>query len=227
MEVANGLMGTGIPMAVLPGGTGNVMSVELRIPQDLASAAALVASPESQISSIDVGRYEDQHFLLRVYVGFDAQRVNMATREMRDRYGKAAYAITVLKALPKSNIVRYYLTLDGKQVEVEAFTCMLENAGSLGMGEFSLSPDVSIHDGLLDIFCMHSFDFGSVKSAASSITGKRYDSGQFHHWRAKEITIDCDPPQPVIGDGEDWGQTPITVKVLPGAIGIITPAISR
>ncbi|MFC2055457.1 diacylglycerol/lipid kinase family protein [Chloroflexota bacterium] len=200
------------------------MSVELNIPQDLAGAAALAASPESQVSSIDVGLYEENHFLLRVYIGFDAQRVNLATREMRDRFGKAAYAITVLKALPQSETVRYFLTLDGIQVEVEAFTCMLENAGSLGMGEFSLAPDVSIQDGLLDIFCMHSFDFGSMKSAASSIAGKRYDSDQFHHWRAKEITIDCDPPQPVIGDGEDWGQTPITVKVLPGAIDIITPA---
>jgi diacylglycerol kinase family enzyme len=36
--------------------------------------------------------------------------------------------------------------------------------------------------------------------------------------------IASDPPQPVVGDGEKWGETPVTIKVLPGAIGVITPA---
>ena len=224
MEVANGLMGTDIPMAVFPGGTGNVMSIELNIPQDLASAAALVVSEESQTSPVDVGQFKENYFLLRVYVGFDAQRVNLATRDMRDRYGKAAYIIAGMKALPESKTVRYHFTLDGEVVEVEGFTCMVENAGSLGVGDFSLAPDVSINDGLLDVFCLHSFDFKAMKSASASITGKPYDADAFHHWRAKEITVDCDPPQSVIGDGENWGKTPITIRNLPGALDIITPA---
>ena len=39
-----------------------------------------------------------------------------------------------------------------------------------------------------------------------------------------EVTIASDPPQPIVGDGEKWGETPVTIKVLPGAIGVIAPA---
>lgn len=49
MGVANGLMGTGVPLAVLPGGTGNVFSLELDIPQDLEQAARVVVSEDSRV----------------------------------------------------------------------------------------------------------------------------------------------------------------------------------
>ena len=205
MEVANGLVDSETPMAVFPGGTGNVMSVELNIPQNLAEAAQLAISEDSLITPVDVGKYKDIHFLLRVYIGFDAQRINIATREMRDRFGKAAYVISALKALPESNSVHYKFTLDGESVEMEGVTCMVENAGSLGVGDYSMAPDVSIRDGLLDVFCLKALDIRGLKTAVESIAGKGYDSERFQHWRAKEISIECDLPQPVIGDGQDWG----------------------
>ena len=49
MEVVNGLMGTGVPLGILPGGTGNVLSNELYIPQTLADAAAVIVDEGSQI----------------------------------------------------------------------------------------------------------------------------------------------------------------------------------
>jgi diacylglycerol kinase family enzyme len=49
------------------------------------------------------------------------------------------------------------------------------------------------------------------------------DSDAFHHWQAREITIDSDPPQNVIGDGELWGETPISAKVLPQAVRFVVP----
>ena len=45
----------------------------------------------------------------------------------------------------------------------------------------------------------------------------------FQHWRAKEITIQSDPPQPIQGDGEVWGSTPISIKVLPNAMQVLVP----
>jgi diacylglycerol kinase family enzyme len=49
------------------------------------------------------------------------------------------------------------------------------------------------------------------------------DADAFHHWQAREITIDSDPSQSVIGDGELWGETPISIKVLPQAVKFVTP----
>ena len=41
------------------------------------------------------------------------------------------------------------------------------------------------------------------------------------YWR--EISIHTDPPTVVQGDGETWGETPVTAKVLPGLLPILTP----
>jgi diacylglycerol kinase family enzyme len=102
MEVVNGLMGTNVPMGILPGGTGNVLSIEL------AGAAQVLISEDSSVRQIDVGKCdaasweESRYFLLRVASGFDAQRINMASRELRDKYGRMAYFIGALQAVPES-----------------------------------------------------------------------------------------------------------------------------
>jgi YegS/Rv2252/BmrU family lipid kinase len=230
MEVVNGLMGTGVPLGILPGGTGNVLSIEVGIPQSLSEAAGLIVSEESIIRQVDVGRCgendqgDPRYFLLRVATGFDAQRINMTSREMRDKYGKLAYFIAALKAIPESKAVRYTFTLDGEQVETEGFTCLVENAGNMGLQGVSLAPDISISDGLLDVICLNDLDFASLSSTVKSITNQPLEGENFQHWRAAEMTIDSDPPQPVVGDGEKWGNTPVTITVLPGSISVITPA---
>ena len=223
MEVVNGLIGSGVPLGILPGGTGNVLSIEVDIPQTSEEAAQLLVSDEARIQHVDVGQSGQTYFLLRAFVGFDAQRVQLATREMRDRCGKAAYIVAALKAIPESKDLRYQLTLDGKEVECEGFTCIVENAGNMCVKGLSLAPDVSISDGLLDVIVIRGLDPKSLASAVASIADRPLDPDSFRHWQAKEITIATDPPQAVIGDGEAWGETPISMKVLPGAVRVITP----
>jgi YegS/Rv2252/BmrU family lipid kinase len=223
MEVANGLVGTKAALGVVPGGTGNVLSIELDIPQASDEAAQLLVSPDSQTQKVDVGRSGEKVFLLRAYVGFDAQRIELTTREMRDRYGRMAYLIAALKAIPEAKAIRYRLTLDNEDVECEGFTCIVQNAGNMGVPGLSLVPDVSISDGLLDMVVIHGLDPLSLASALGSIADTPLDPNRFHHWQAREITIATDSPQAVIGDGEAWGETPITMKVLPGAVRVIGP----
>jgi diacylglycerol kinase family enzyme len=67
----------------------------------------------------------------------------------------------------------------------------------------------------------------SLASALGSIADKPLDPDKFHHWQAREITIATDPPQAVIGDGEAWGDTPITMKVLPSAMRVVAPGGTR
>jgi diacylglycerol kinase (ATP) len=224
MEVANGLIGSDIPLAILPGGTGNVLSTELGIPGDLADAAHLIADKNNRSRKVDMGQCNDRNFLLRAAMGFDAQRINLTSRELRDQYGKLAYFIAALKAVPESRTVRYRFTLDGEEIETEGFTCLIANAGSLGLPGLSLAPDISISDGLLDIFCLRNLDLASLSALAKSVADQPLNPEHLGHWQVQEAAIVSDPPQPVVGDGEDWGETPVTIKVLPGAVRVIVPA---
>src|SRR3712207_2296246 len=83
MEVASGLVGTTCPLAIFPGGTANVMSLELGISSDLAEASAMVCSDQCAVVPIDMGQLGDeQFFILRVGTGLEADMVEGADREL-------------------------------------------------------------------------------------------------------------------------------------------------
>ena len=65
MEVARGVMGSDVPLAILPGGTANLMSVELGVPKDLQQAAEIAANENNPVKGVDVGKMGDTLFLLR------------------------------------------------------------------------------------------------------------------------------------------------------------------
>ena len=218
MEVVNGVMGTGVPMAVLPGGTGNIFSIELGIPTDLADAVQLIVSEESQVQEIDVGKCGDNLFLLRVGAGFYAKRINMTSRELRDQYGKLSYVIAAIQAATENEHLTYRFTVDGEVYEERGYSCMIQNAGNMGKKGVMLAPGISITDGLLDAILFRTLDISSL-----SKTDEPIDPSAIGHWRGKEISIEVDPPQPVVGDGETWGDTPISATVLPKAVSVITP----
>jgi diacylglycerol kinase family enzyme len=132
--------------------------------------------------------------------------------------------IAALKAIPESTSIRYHLTLDDTDVECEGFTCIVQNAGNMGVGGLSLVPNVSISDGLLDVIVIRGLDPLSLASALGSIADTPLDPNGLQHWQTKKITIATDAPQAVIGDGESWGETPITIEVLPSAVRVISPS---
>jgi diacylglycerol kinase (ATP) len=155
MEVARGLLGSQTPLVILPGGTANLMSVELGIPKDLEKAAKVAADPDSRVQQVDMGQFGETYFMLRVGLGFAARKVRIADREMKNKYGLMAYSIGALKALQQSQPARYRLTLDGRQEECEGLTCLVDNAGNMGVAGFKAARDVSVSDGLLDVILVH------------------------------------------------------------------------
>lgn len=224
MEVVNGLIGSDVTLGILPGGTGNVLSLELQIPQTLKEAAELVSAAEPTIRRLDVGKCGSKHFLLRLSTGFNARQIRMTTRELRDQYGRLAYLIATLRALPSAEPVRFRFTLDSEQRDFEGMTCIVANAGSVGISGLSLAPDIRIDDGMLDVLAIRDFDLGALSSLAASIAALPPEATELNHWQAREITIDSDPVQPVVADGEDIGETPVTVEAVPQAVPVIVPA---
>lgn len=223
MEVAHGVKGTSVPMAILPGGTANLVSVELGIPKDLQKAIELIASEDSQVRKVDMGKIGDEYFLLRVGMGIAAEKVRIADREMKDRFGLAAYTIAGVQAIIGSEVARYKLTLDGQKIESEGVTCIIDNAGNMGVSDIKPARDVDMSDGLLDVILVHDLGAKAVTSAVSSIAGRSPDPTKVQHWQARHITIETDPPINVQVDGEMRGQTPITVEVIPAVVGVLTP----
>ncbi|MGW8249965.1 MAG: diacylglycerol/lipid kinase family protein [Anaerolineales bacterium] len=157
MEVAMALRSSQTPLAILPGGTANLMAVELGIPRDLENAAQIAVKADSELHQVDMGRVgDDRYFMLRVGVGFSARKVEYADRALKDRFGILAYTIAGMKALTDQNKAIYQLILDGKEVEVDGLACLVENAGNMGVAGITPVQGISVSDGKLDVIVVRS-----------------------------------------------------------------------
>lgn len=220
MEIANGLVGTGIPMAILPGGTGNSMAHALNVPSKLQPAAELISQSHTT-RAIDLAQIEDHYFMLRANTGTEEK--HKATREEKDRYGNLAYVIEGVRLLRGLKPVNYNLTIDGEHIEVEGLSCIIFNAGSIGQYG-TLNASIQVDDGLLDVLIINTSLESTLALANFALDIDGTQAG-LHQWQGREITVRADPPQPLWVDGELFGETPFTIKVVPNAVNILVPEV--
>ena len=113
MEVADGLRGTGIPMLILPGGTANVMAIELGIALNLDQSLALLVDPTRTVRIVDMGQIDQEPFLLRVGIGYEAEATAATARSEKKKAGRVAYWKNALRKLRGIRPAKYKITIDG------------------------------------------------------------------------------------------------------------------
>lgn len=222
LDAACGLVGTDVPLMILPGGTANVISVELGVPRQLKGALALLAEGASRLRSVDMGR-TGEHYFFHLGMGLEGKMIKGATRTEKDKSGLFAYISAALKNVRSLPPVTYRLTLDGKQVKVEGVNLMITNFGSLGVAGLSLSKAIDMSDGLMDVLVIHKVDFKSVVEAAAGALTNGEVGQPLSQWQVREITVIADPPQTMTRDGEVHEADEVHAEVVPHAIRVVVP----
>src|SRR5215207_1738055 len=227
MEVASALRGTSTPMAIFPGGTANVMSVELGIPNDdIEAAIDFIATGSYTTRLIDMGRVNDRLFLLRIGIGLEADMMKSADQEIKKQYGMLAYAFSALNEMRNLTPTYYRVRVDGELHEAEGVSCMIANFGNVAIGGLILSKKIDISDSLLDVLIFQSADLAAmitVTAAVMSPTAEATDSPQLEHYQGREIVVESNPPQTISIDGEVIEPTTLTASILPGAVNVVVP----
>ena len=227
MEVASALRGTSIPMAIFPGGTANVMSVELGIPIiDVEASIDFIGKGSYTTRLIDMGKVNDRLFLLRIGIGLEADVMKSADQEVKNRYGMLAYAFSALNEMRNLTPTHYQVRVDGELHEVEGVSCMIANSGNVAIGGLTLSKKIDISDGLLDVVIFRTVDVAAlltVTAAVMSPNAEATDSPQLKHYQGREIVVNSDPPQTISIDGEVIEPVTLTASILPEAVKVIVP----
>ena len=217
-EIANGLVGTGVTMGVLPGGTGNGFCHEMGLPDKLRPALELLATSR-KVKNVDIVAFKDEYFIQRLYVGIEPEE--QTSREKKDKYGTLAYAITVKERLKTKKDIHYHITIDDEVIETPASKVYVVNASQSGTG-ISVTGDLSTSDdGLLEVFVLDQANLKTISAAADRMLNLHTQTAKKFFWRGKEVTIETEPDQPVWTDGEYQGRTPVSMKVLPGGLSIV------
>ena len=219
-EIANGIIGSEAIMGVLPGGTGNGFANEMGTPDKLRPALELLCT-DHKVRHVDVVQMEDGYFIQRLYVGIEPEQ--QTSRESKDKYGTFAYAIDSYHRARDVKEVNYQVTIDGESFEFMAAKIYVVNAAKAGTG-ISITGNISkVDDGLVDIFLLSSKDLKTLSGAVDRMLHLNTKNARESMRQGKEIFIDTDPDQPVWTDGEYTSRTPVSLKVIPGALPVIVP----
>lgn len=219
-ELANAVIGTTTPMAVLPGGTGNGFARELGIPKELRPAVELICAG-GRVRRIDVARIGEQYFIQRMYAGVEPEQ--QTSRQMKDRLGLFAYAIQVPKQLHKAATTRFRVTIDGKVIEEDGVKLYVVNSGMMGKG-VRIAHQFSVDDGYLDVFVLGRDALSVMAAEARILNIADTPFSRLKCWRGKSILVEAKPAKTIWTDGELYGETPATVEVVPGGLAVLAPA---
>jgi len=222
-EVVDGMALSGIPLGIIPAGTGNVVAQELGIPLNFDKACQMLAST-SAVKEVDAIQVGEQFFILAVGTGIDAQVMESVSRERKRRYGPAAYAWSTMKVILGMQPRRFTIIADGKPFQMRAAVVLLSNVATLTR-PLRWGPNIKPDDGRIDINIIrgkHMLDY--MLTAYDVLPGGPRRTAHIRRLHASEsVMVYADEPLRVQGDGDLIGQTPLEAKVVPGAVKVLVP----
>ena len=161
-SVAQGLLGSSIPMGVVPLGTGNLLARNLDIPLDAVDRALFVAM-SGRTRSIDLGEVtytdgqglsHDDVFLVMLGAGMDADMIAGTDDQLKARVGWLAYVGAFANTLLRGHRIKVEYSIDDDpQTYAKARTLLVANCGML-QGGMVLLPAAEIDDGMLDVMAL-------------------------------------------------------------------------
>jgi diacylglycerol kinase (ATP) len=226
--IADGLAHTGIPLGLVPAGTGNLLARNLDLPLEEADAIEIALDTQQRpidLVKITVDDRAPEHFAVMAGIGVDAMIMDETNEDLKDKVGSAAYFVAAGKALGRLP-VRMTVQLDGNRpVRRHAMVCVIGNVGTL-RGNLTLIPGASPDDGLLDLYIASPHQLRHwVKLALRLITRRPKKDDQVDQRTGKNVRIIIDGKDNYQLDGDVVGEsTTLFAEIQPGALTICVPA---
>jgi diacylglycerol kinase (ATP) len=229
---ANVTAKTGVPLGIVPAGTGNDMARALGIPHSNTDAAiaVLVEALSRPAAEIDAGliTHVDESgvekttwFACMISAGFDALANERANRMRRPR-GASRYIIALVIELAKLKPIRYRLVLDGVEMVTDAALVSVGNGVSLG-GGMKVTPDAMLDDGLFDVLVVQPMSRTAFMRIFPRVfKGTHVSDHRVAVHRAASVVIESEGIA-AYADGERLGRLPIAIELVPAALLVLAP----
>ena len=228
MQAVEGMQGADVALGLVPGGTGNLLAGNLRIPRSPDSAAAMIAGGERR--AIDVVRLETSEgtrfFAVGAGTGYDADMMAQTTAEQKRRWGVGAYIGFVLRTAHRIHPAPATITVDGSANRYDAASVLVANCPEILTPFLKLGAEVAFDDGVLDVIVLEARGLPGVALAVWNLLLLR-ETSRVQRIRGREVRVETAEPQVVQADGDICGTTPFTATVIEGGLTVMAPAPQR
>lgn len=247
--VAEGLQGSGVPIALLPSGTGNLLARNLNLTLDRLEDSVSVAFTGVD-RKIDLGIAEIEHpdgsrtsrvFLVMAGIGLDAAMIANTDPALKKRVGWLAYVQGIARSLRGTNNLRVRFKLDDEAAHtLRVNTLVIGNCGTL-TGNILLLPEAAVDDGVFDVVALRPdgllgwlqigvkvfWENGVLRrsSVGRKILGLTHEVRTLHYMKGKRIVVRPESPQQFEMDGDSFGAvTAVRARVDHLALSLRIPA---
>ncbi len=219
-EIASGLVGSEVALALYPIGAGNDLARALGYPRSRRDLAAFLASARRR--RIDVGEANGRVFVNAAGVGIDghvAERVIASSRVVGQTLG---YVVGALVSIATYRPRPMRVTLDGASFEGPHLIVVAANGTHFGSG-MHVAPGAEMDDGLFDIVIGGDLGrWASLVALAKLYRGTHVDGRRVLAFRSRALDVELDQPEPMEADGEAVRAAALRVRMRPGALWVLS-----
>ncbi|QIK63753.1 diacylglycerol kinase [Leucobacter viscericola] len=241
--VAEALRGTGVPLTIVPQGTGNLLARNLGVPLTKVSEAVQAAfsgvNRKIDLGILTIVREDDSEsdhvFLVLAGMGLDARAISATRSTLKRRVGWLAYVDAGVRTILTDKPLQIHFSVDGSEVKpLSVYTVMIGNCG-LMPGGVLLIPDAKLDDGRLDVVALKPLGAFSWLRIWNKIgwengvlrktkTGRKiidlvHDTRNVSYVQATNYALSVTKPEPIQLDGDDFGLAlAVNGRVDPGSL---------
>ena len=222
-ETASGLAGSAVPLAILPGGTSNVLVRELSIPLDLEDATALIFDGVPRRVRLLLAN--QRPFLLWAGAGLDARIMGRMLPLLKRWFGRAGIFVTVATEFFRYEFPRLEVTVDGARHEATfAVVCHARHYA----GNWIIAPEASLDSDEMEVLLFSGrsrWRFFSLFRHIQLGRSGHLTRGFAKIVRGRSATIRSleNYPLEVQVDGDCVLETPVTCRAAEDTVSILVP----
>ncbi len=227
-EVAGKLVNTGIPFGVIARGTANAFANALGIPTDIPNACSTILAGNSQ--AVDLAICNGYPMLLLVGIGLEANAIDAASREAKNRFGILAYIMAGIQQLGAMELFEVQIETEENVVTCQASAITVANAAPPTSILAQGSEKVDYTDGLLDITIFAPANklgalMASYHLLQSALLDRATARDDIGYLRARKARITTTPPQKIVIDGEVIEAESIEIESIPSGLHVLVAEV--